>query len=102
MSQNIYCNIAVMAIATYLIRFLPLVLLRKEIKQPYIISFLHYVPYTTLALMTFPSILESTASFWSALAGFVVALSMAWRGKSLLYVSTAACVAVFIAEQFII
>lgn len=60
MEHNIYIYIAVMAIVTYAIRVLPLTLIRKEIKNPFIRSFLYYVPYTTLAVMTFPAILQET------------------------------------------
>ena len=51
-----------MAIATYAIRVLPLTLIRKEITNKYIKSFLYYVPYVTLAVMTFPAILTATQS----------------------------------------
>ena len=71
MNHNIYIYIFVMAAVTYLIRMLPLTLIRKEIKSTYIKSFLYYVPYVTLAAMTFPAILSATANIWSALAGFI-------------------------------
>ena len=72
MNHNIYIYIFVMAAVTYLIRMLPLTLIRKEIKSTYIKSFLYYVPYVTLAAMTFPAILSATANIWSALAGFII------------------------------
>ena len=90
--------IAVVAGVTYLIRMLPLTLIRKEIKSTYIKSFLYYVPYVTLAAMTFPAILSATANIWSALAGFIIAVFLAYRGKSLLKVSLFACLGVFIVE----
>ena len=65
MNHNIYIYIFVMAAVTYLIRMLPLTLIRKEIKSTYIKSFLYYVPYVTLAAMTFPAILSATANIWS-------------------------------------
>ena len=68
MNHNIYIYIFVMAAVTYLIRMLPLTLIRKEIKSTYIKSFLYYVPYVTLAAMTFPAILSATANIWSAVA----------------------------------
>ena len=74
MNHNIYIYIFVMAAVTYLIRMLPLTLIRKEIKSTYIKSFLYYVPYVTLAAMTFPAILSATANIWSALAGFISGL----------------------------
>ncbi len=62
---------------TYLIRLLPLTLIQKEIKNPVIRSFLYYVPYVTLAVMTFPAILTATKSVWSALGGFIIAAVLA-------------------------
>ena len=99
--KSVYVYIAVMAIVTYLIRALPLTLIRREIKSPFIKSFLYYVPYATLAAMTFPAILTATGSVASAAAGFVVALVLAFVGKSLLTVSALACVAVFVVEWFL-
>lgn len=65
MKHNLYMYIFVMAAVTYLIRMLPLTLIRKEIKNTFIKSFLYYVPYVTLAVMTFPAILTATANIWS-------------------------------------
>jgi branched-subunit amino acid transport protein len=70
-----------MAVVTYLIRVLPLRLIRKEIKNVYIRSFLYYVPYVTLAVMVFPAILDAKASPISALAGFVAAILFAYLGQ---------------------
>jgi branched-subunit amino acid transport protein len=98
MSHNIYLYILVMAGVTYLIRLIPLTLIRKEIKSNYIKSFLYYVPYVTLAVMTFPAILDSTANLWSALGGFIVAVILSYRGQSLFKVSLLACVSVFVIE----
>ena len=74
MKPNVYIYILVMAGVTYLIRMLPLALAKKEITNPFIKSFLFYVPYACLAAMTFPAILSATASVISAVVGFVVAL----------------------------
>ncbi len=99
MSHNIYIYILVMSGVTYLIRMLPLALLRKEITSPFLKSFLYYVPYACLAAMTFPAILSSTASVASACAGFAVALYAAYKEKSLLTVALCACAAVFVTER---
>ena len=101
MSHNIYIYILVMAGVTYLIRLLPLTLIQKEIKNTTIRSFLYYVPYVTLAVMTFPAILTATSSIWSALGGFLIAIFLAYRGSSLFKVSLASCLVVFIIEIFI-
>ena len=87
-----------MAGVTYLIRLLPLTFIRKEIKNTFIRSFLYYVPYVTLSVMTFPAILSATDSLWSALAGFIAAIFVAWKGGSLIKVSAVACIAVFLVE----
>ena len=98
MKPNVYLYILVMAGVTYLIRMLPLVLFKREITSPFVKSFLYYVPYACLAAMTFPAILSATANVWSATVGFIVALILAYRGKSLIQVSLLACVSVFIIE----
>ena len=89
-----------MALITYLIRVLPLTLIRKEIKSTFIRSFLFYVPYVTLAVMTFPAILSATKSILSATIAFIAALLLAWFGASLFQVSVLACIVVFIIEKF--
>ena len=95
MSHNVYLYILVMAIVTYLIRMLPLALAKNEIRSPFIKSFLYYVPYACLAAMTFPAILYATATPWSALAGFAVALLLSWFGLSFLPVALASTAMVF-------
>ena len=97
MQHNVYIYILVMGIVTYLIRVLPLTLIRREIKNRFIRSFLYYVPYVTLAVMTFPAILDATGSTASALAAFMIA----WFGGSLFQVAVIACVVVFVLEMFI-
>lgn len=98
--EVIFC-ILVMAVVTYIIRVLPLTIFRKEIKNPFIRSFLFYVPFVTLSVMIFPAVLDATASVWSALAGFVTAILLAYAGGSLVTVSMTACLAVFIVEMFL-
>jgi len=95
---NFFPYLIVMAGVTYLIRMLPLTVFRREIKSVFVKSFLHYVPYAVLGAMTFPDVLYSTGSLWTALAGLVVAVVMAWRGRSLLTVAIGACLAVAAAQ----
>lgn len=101
MNLNVIIYIAVMAGVTYLIRMLPFTLIRKEITNVYVKSFLYYVPFVTLSVMTFPAILSDTAGIWSGIAGFVAAVVFAFFGKSLIWVSISACTAVFITELII-
>ena len=97
----IYAYIAVMAVTTYLIRMLPLTLFQKKIRNRYIRSFLYYVPYACLSAMTFPAILYSSASMYSAAAGFLVAIVLSLREKSLLTVALSACGTVFVVERIL-
>lgn len=101
MNHNVYLYILVMAGVTYLIRLLPLTLIKKEIKNVYIKSFLYYVPYVTLSVMTFPAILHATEWIWSGAAALAVAVVLAYKGKSLFQVSLAACGAVLMLELFL-
>lgn len=100
--MSIYMYIATMAITTYLVRVVPLTVFRKPIKSRFLKSFLHYVPYACLTAMTFPSILTSTATIISGAAALIVAVILAYRGKSLLTVSVAASVAVMVTEWALI
>jgi branched-subunit amino acid transport protein len=99
--HSVYSYILLAALVTYLIRVLPLVLWRKEIKSSFVNSFLYYVPYACLAAMTFPAILTATESLISGLAGFLVAGFLAFRRKSMVVVALWACVAVFIVERLL-
>ena len=101
MEHNAYIYILVMAAVTYLIRVLPLTLIRKEITNVFLRSFLYYVPYVTLAVMTFPAIMDATGSIWAGLAALIGCIVLAWIGASLFQVAVACCVIVFILELLI-
>lgn len=97
----IYLYILVMAITTYLIRAIPLTLLKKPIRNRFVRSFLHYVPAACLTAMTFPAILSATENMLSGAIGLAVGVVLALRKKSLIVVAVASCAAVFLAEQLI-
>ena len=99
--MSIYLYVLVMAVTTYLIRALPLTLLKKPIKNRFIKSFLHYVPTACLTAMTFPAILYATENMISGAVGLAVALVLAFCKRSLIVVSVASCAAVFLTEQLI-
>lgn len=101
MTQDVYLYLIVAAAVLYAIRALPMTLIRKDIKNPFIRSFLHYVPYVTLSVMTFPAILSATGSLASAWAGFAAALLIAYVDGNLFKVATGACVAVYAIELFL-
>ena len=101
MNHNVYIYIFIMAAVSYLIRVLPLTLIRKEIKNKTIRSFLFYVPYVTLAVMTFPAILESTNSIWSGLLALLIGIVLAWCGRGLFQVAVFSCLAVFLLALFL-
>ena len=96
-----FIYLAVTAISTYLVRVIPLVLIKKEIKNKFIISFLYYMPYAVLSVMTIPAIFFATTHVWSACVGLVVAMVLAINRKGLTTVAVSACVAVLLAELFV-
>ena len=97
----IYLYILVMAVVTYLIRMLPLTLLRKPVKSRFLRSFLFYVPYACLTAMTVPAIFTCTQSPVSAIAGFAVAIVLGLRNKGLMTVAAAGCITVFAVERLL-
>ena len=101
MNVKLYGALLAMTLATYCIRVLPITLIRKEIKNTDIRSFLYYVPYVTLAVMTFPAIITATQSWISGCVALVVAVILAWIGGNLFQVSVASCLIVFLVELFI-
>lgn len=99
--MSIYWYILAMALTTYLIRVLPLTIFRRPIRSRYLKSFLHYVPYCCLAAMTFPAILSSTQSPISGAAALLIAVVLAYRGKSLIVVALSSSAMVLIVEQLL-
>ena len=98
MKNNVFIYILIMAGVTYLVRVLPVTLIRRQIKNRFLKSFLYYVPYVTLAVMTFPAILDATQSPLAAAAALVVAIVFAYFGKSLFFVAISSSLTVFIIE----
>ena len=102
MSHEIYIYIAIMSAVTLAIRILPLTLIRGEITNIFLRSFLHYVPYVTLAVMAFPAILNSTQSQISGGLAFAIGIISAWFGASLFKVAVFCCITVFISELLLL
>ena len=102
MGGNIYIYIAVMSLVSFAVRVLPLTLIRGQIKSRFIRSFLYYVPYVTLAVMTFPAIAEATQSPVAGALALAAGAVLAWRGGSLFLVAVACCLVVFVSEWFLI
>ena len=101
MQISVYLYILVMAVVTYLVRAIPLLLARKEITNTFVRSFLYYMPYACLAAMTFPAILGATTYLISGIVGFVAAIIAAYFERSMITVALIACAAVFVTEQII-
>lgn len=99
--NNAYIYIGIMAAVSYIIRALPLVAIRGEIKNKFIKSFLYYVPYVTLAVMTFPAILHATGSIYSGAAALLVGMVVAYFGFDLFKTALTCCAVVFILELII-
>lgn len=98
---NYFPYIIVMAVVTYLIRMIPLTFFQKEIKSPFIKSFLFYVPYAVLGAMTFPAIFTAGGNVIPSILGCATGLVLAYYNKSLLTVAAVACVVVYVADLLI-
>ena len=98
MQINIYLYILVMALATWFMRVAASLVMRKPITSRFAQSFLFYVPYVTLAVMTFPAIVEATQNPLAGTAALIVGIAAAWLGAGLLQVAGFCCAAVFILE----
>ena len=99
---NMLLYILVAAGVTYAVRVLPLTLLRRPITSPFLQSFLYYVPYVTLSVMTFPAMVDATQSPIAGAAAMVIGIVAAWCGLGLLPVSLVCCATVLILEHFIV
>jgi len=93
--------VSLMALATYIIRVLPITIFRNEIKSPFIKSFLRYVPYAVLGALTFPDIFHSTGNAITAACGVITAMVLAYRGRGLFVVALGSIIAVYLAGLFI-
>lgn len=102
MEHNVYLYLACMAMVTLAVRILPLTLIQRQITSPFIRSFLYYVPYITLAVMTFPAMILATHTLLSGVLALAVGIVLAWRGAGLFKVAVACCVCVFIVELLVV
>lgn len=96
--MEFWIYLLVTAGVTYLVRAVPLVLVKGKIQNRFVLSFLHYIPYAVLSVMTIPSIFYATEDPFSAAAGFAVAFILAWKEKTLVQVAAAACGAVLLVQ----
>ena len=99
--MNPYVYILGMWLITAIIRVLPLLVFRRPIKNRFLRSFFYYVPYVTLAVMTFPAIVHATASPVAGAAALLAGIVLAWRGANMITVSAACCVVVFVLELMV-
>lgn len=97
-NEKFFIYLLVMAGVTYLVRMIPMVLLKKKIKNNFIISFLHYIPYAVLSVMTVPACFYATDSPITAAVGFIVAVVAALFERSLIQVAVLSCLGVLITE----
>lgn len=98
MTHNIYLYILVAAAVSCLIRVLPLTLIRGKIKNPLIRSFLYYVPYVTLAVMTFPAIVTAPQIPIAGILALATGIVAAWRGVNMIGIAALCCGVVFVCE----
>lgn len=90
--------VCLMALVTYVPRVLPVTIFRKQIRSPFIRSFLDYTPYAVLGALTFPDVFTSTGHWYSAVGGTLVAVALGYKGKSLVVVAMAAIITVYLLE----
>ena len=102
MTHNTYLYLFIMAAVSFAIRVLPLTLIRKEITNRTVRSFLYYVPYVTLAVMTFPAIVEATQVPLAGMLALLVGVILAWRGTSMFLISALCCLTVFLTEAILL
>lgn len=95
-----YVYILVMALTLYAIRALPMTIFRKPIRSTFIQSFLYYVPYVTLAVMTVPAIIDDPQSPIAGALALVVGIVAAWLGAGLMPVAVLCCITVLVTELF--
>lgn len=98
MYHNIYGYILIMALVTLAIRVLPLICIRGQIENLFIKSFLYYVPYVTLSVMTFPAIMDAVHIPAAGAAALLIGIVLAWKEKNLFQVSVVCCIVVFLLE----
>lgn len=96
-----FIYMVIMALVTYLIRMLPITIFQKEMKSPYIKSFLFYMPYAVLSAMTFPAIFSATGNPLSSIMGCICGMLLAYQEKSLLTVAIWTCIVSYMVEVII-
>ena len=102
MTHNIYLYIFVAAAVSCLIRVLPLTLIRGKIRNPFIRSFLYYVPYVTLAVMTFPAIVAAPQVPLAGILALIAGVTAAWKGMNMMGIAALCCVVLFVCEAILL
>lgn len=102
MQPSVIPYLVVMSAVTLGTRILPMTLIRGQITNRFLRSFLYYVPYVTLAVMTFPAIMQSTNSPIAGAVALVVGIVAAWLGAGLPQVAAGCCVTAFVLELFLV
>lgn len=87
-----------MAGVTYLVRMIPMVMIKEKIKNKYILSFLHYIPYAVLSVMTVPACFYATDRPLTAIVGFGIAIIASFFERSLIQVACLSCAGVLAME----
>lgn len=98
MSHNSYIYILIMAAVTYAMRVLPIAFIKKRIQNRFLQSFLYYIPYVTLAVMTFPAIVYATKTPLAGVLALIAGIFAAWRGAGLFSVALYCCCTVFVVQ----
>ncbi len=100
MNWHILIYLVIMVLVTNLIRVVPMVLIRGKIRNTFLRSFLYYVPYVTLAVMTFPAIVQATQTPIAGVLALLLGIVAAMYGLGLFPVAVVCCAVVFLTELF--
>ena len=100
-NSKFFIYLLVMAGVTYLVRMIPMALIKEKIKNNFVLSFLHYIPYAVLSVMTVPACFYATDSPITAVVGFIIAVIAAFFERNLIQVAALSCTGVLITEIII-
>ncbi len=101
MNHSVFIYILIAALVSLVIRALPTTVMRRQITNGFVRSFLYYVPYVTLAVMTFPAITEATKNPAAGYAALVCGTLVAWFYRNLFLTASVCCLTVLVLEFFI-
>ncbi|MBQ1583776.1 MAG: AzlD domain-containing protein [Prevotella sp.] len=93
-SLLVYILLAI--VFTNLIRVIPMALIKGPIRHRFVRSFLYYVPYVTLAVMTFPDMVLTTPTPLPGVIALLAGIVASWFRLGLFPVAAICCVIAYL------